>query len=146
MMMLFTLVHNISKRFERHEFTLKDRNLLWQLNLNVTCQYLFLLQNFIYQVQVSGIFLKTLSLLLLISNQQCACLRPRYHRPGGTSMTACGNIIKEGQDFSTVESRKSLLIPFPISCRIPFVCVSSCQRILNDDWSVYRQNKWLQNY
>ena len=43
----------------------------------------------------------------IILNQQCACLRPWYHRPGGTSMTACGNIIKDDQDFGTVESRKT---------------------------------------
>ena len=43
----------------------------------------------------------------IILNQQCACLRPRYHRPGGTSMTACGNIIKDDQDFGTVESPKT---------------------------------------
>ena len=48
----------------------------------------------------------------IISNQQCACLRPWYDRPGGTSMIACGNIIKEDQDFVTMESRKKLATSF----------------------------------
>ena len=39
----------------------------------------------------------------IISNQQCDCLRPWYHRPGGASMMACGN-IKEDHDCGTVES------------------------------------------
>ena len=39
----------------------------------------------------------------------CPC-----HRPGGTSMMACENIIKEDQDFRTVESHKSPLLPLPI--------------------------------
>ena len=79
----------------------------------------------------------------IISNQQCACLRSWYHRPGGTSMMACGNIIKEDQDFGTVESRKSPLLPLPISCCMPFICVSSCQKIVKGEWSVHRQSKWL---
>ena len=29
-----------------------------------------------------------------LNDQQCACLHPGYHRAGGTSMMACGNIIK----------------------------------------------------
>ena len=61
----------------------------------------------------------------IISNQQCACLRPWYHRPGGTSIMACRNIIKEDQDFGTVESRKSPLLPLPISCRIPIASVAA---------------------
>ena len=48
----------------------------------------------------------------IISNQQCACLRPWYHKPGGTSMIARGNINKEDQDFGTVESLKTLATPF----------------------------------
>ena len=39
----------------------------------------------------------------------CPC-----HRSGGTSMMACENIIKEDQDFRTVESHKSPLLPLPI--------------------------------
>ena len=66
--------------------------------------------------------------MVIILNQQFACLRPRYHRLGGTSMMACGNIMKEDQDFSTLESRKSPLLPLPISCRMPFICASSCQK------------------
>ena len=50
-----------------------------------------------------------------------------YHRPDGTSMIARWNIIKEDQDFGTVGSRKSPLIPSPISCCMTFICVSSCQ-------------------
>ena len=33
---------------------------------------------------------------------------------------ACGNIIKEDQDFGTVESQKSPLLPLAISYRMPF--------------------------
>ena len=66
--------------------------------------------------------------MVIILNQQFACLRPRYHRLGGTSMMACGNIMKEDQDFGTSESRKSPLLPLPISCRMPFICASSCQK------------------
>ena len=40
-------------------------------------------------------------------------------------MMACGNIIKEDQDFGTLESRKSPLLPLPISYHMPFICVSS---------------------
>ena len=47
-----------------------------------------------------------------ISNQQCACLRPWYHKPGGTSIIARGNINKEDQDFVTVESLKTPATPF----------------------------------
>ena len=36
--------------------------------------------------------------MAIILNQQCACLHPGYHRPGGTSRMACVNIIKEDQD------------------------------------------------
>ena len=36
--------------------------------------------------------------MAIILNEQCACLHPGYHRPGGTSRMACGNIIKEDQD------------------------------------------------
>ena len=36
--------------------------------------------------------------MAIILNEQCACLHPGYHRPGGTSRIACGNIIKEDQD------------------------------------------------
>ena len=39
----------------------------------------------------------------------CPC-----HGPGGTSMMACENIIKEDQDFRTVKSHKSPLLPLPI--------------------------------
>ena len=66
--------------------------------------------------------------MVIILNQQCACLRPRYHRPGGTSMMACGNIINEDKDFGTLESRNIPLLPLPIFYRMPFVCVSSCQK------------------
>ena len=72
-------------------------------------------------------------------------IRPWYHRPGGTSMMACGNIIKEDQDFGTVESLKSPLLPLPISCCMPFICVRRCEKNLKGEWSVYRQNKWLFN-
>ena len=48
----------------------------------------------------------------IISNQQCACLRPWYHKPGGTSIIARGNINKEDQDFVTMESRKKPATPF----------------------------------
>ena len=62
---------------------------------------------------------------------------PGYHRPGGPSMIARGNIIKGDQDFGTlvramafgtVESQKSPLLPLAISYRMPFICVSSCQK------------------
>ena len=66
--------------------------------------------------------------MAIILTQQCACLYPGYHRPGDTSMMACGNIIKEDQDFGTVESQKSPLLPLAISYRMPFICVSSCQK------------------
>ena len=44
---------------------------------------------------------------------------------------ACGNIIKEDQDFGTVESQKSPLLPLAISYRMPYriICVSSCQKL-----------------
>ena len=45
--------------------------------------------------------------MAIILNQQCACLYPGYHMPGGTSMMACGNIIKGDQDFGTVKSHGS---------------------------------------
>ena len=69
--------------------------------------------------------------MAIILNQQCACLHPGYHRPGDTSMMACGNIIKEDQDFGTVESQKSPLLPLAISYRMPYriICVSSCQKL-----------------
>ena len=47
-----------------------------------------------------------MEMTIILNLQQCACLRPWCHRPGGKSMMACGNIIKEDQDCSTVESRK----------------------------------------
>ena len=45
-------------------------------------------------------------------------------------MMACRNIIKEDQEFVTVESQKRPPLPLPISCCMPFSCVSSCQKIL----------------
>ena len=56
----------------------------------------------------------------IILNPECACLHPGYHRPGDTSMMACGNIIKEDQDFGTVESQKSPLLPLAISYHMLF--------------------------
>ena len=63
--------------------------------------------------------------MAIILNQQRACLHPGFHGPGDTSMMACGNIIKEDQDFGAVESRKSPLLPLAISYRLPFICDSS---------------------
>ena len=40
------------------------------------------------------------------------CLHVGYHRPGGTSMMACENIVKEDQDFGTVESQRKPATPF----------------------------------
>ena len=48
----------------------------------------------------------------IISNQQCAYLRPWYHKLGGASMIARGNINKEDQDFVIVESLKTPVTPF----------------------------------
>ena len=67
--------------------------------------------------------------IAIILNQQCACLHPGYHRPGGTSMMACGNIIKKDDDFGAVESQKRPLLPLAISYPMPFICVSSCQKL-----------------
>ena len=64
----------------------------------------------------------------IILNQQSASLHRWYHRAGGTSMMARGNIVKEDQDFGTVESQKSLLLPLGITCHTPFICASSCTR------------------
>ena len=50
--------------------------------------------------------------MAIILNQQCACLHPGFHGPGDTSMMACGNIIKEDQDFGAVESQKKPATPF----------------------------------
>ena len=47
---------------------------------------------------------------------------PRVLQAGcHTSMMACWNIIKEDQDFGTVESQKSPLLPLAISYRMPFI-------------------------
>ena len=48
----------------------------------------------------------------IISNQQCAYLRPWYYKLGGASMIARGNINKEDQDFGIVESLKTPVTPF----------------------------------
>ena len=58
--------------------------------------------------------------MTIILNKQCACLQPGYQRPGDTSMMACGNIIKEDQDFGTVEWQKRPLLPLAISYSMPF--------------------------
>ena len=61
----------------------------------------------------------------IISNQQSACLRSWYHRLGGTSLyDACGNIIKEYQEFGNVESQKSPLLLFLVVCPL-FVSVAA---------------------
>ena len=63
--------------------------------------------------------------MAIILNQQCACLHPGYHMLGRTSMMALGNIIKEDQDFGTVKSQKSPLLPLAISYRILFASVAA---------------------
>ena len=137
---------------------------MWQLNLNVTCQYFVLLQNFIHQVFFSKLYytnkyssilaIFTIATLKFIWSDlwqrqsfQISNVPAWYHRPDGTSMIARWNIIKEDQDFGTVESRKSPLIPSPISGCMPFICVSSCQNFFcKGEWSAHRQNKWLGHY
>ena len=42
-------------------------------------------------------------------------------------MMASGNIIKQDQDFGAVE--KSPLLPLAIFCRMPIICVRSCQKL-----------------
>ena len=59
----------------------------------------------------------------------CLPSPPGYHRPGGTSMVACGNIIKGDQDFGTEESHKCPPLLLAISYCMPFICVSSCQKL-----------------
>ena len=141
---MVTLYYANNKSENSWKFLEKNGNLLWQLNLNVTCQYFVLLQNFIHQVFFSKLYYtnKYSSILAIFTianlkfiwcdpwqrqSFQISNVPAWYHRPGGTSMIARWNIIKEDQDFGTVESQKSPPIPSPISCCMPFICVSSCQ-------------------
>ena len=141
---MVTLYYANNKSENSWKFLEKNGNLLWQFNLNVTCQYFVLLQNFIHQVFFSKLYytnkyspilaIFTIANLKFIWSDpwqrqsfQISNVPAWYHRPDGTSMIARWNIIKEDQDFGTVGSRKSPLIPSPISCCMPFICVSSCQ-------------------
>ena len=56
-------------------------------------------------------------------------------------MMACGNIIKEDQEFGNVESQKSPLLLFLVVC--PLFASVAAKKILKGEWSVYQQNKWL---